>query len=370
MPSSVTIGPAWPMNGPTYNEADLSPILCGMFLASAIQVMSGVLPGGGAFSVTAGAGMSVNVGSGTLVIASSSGVTSGGYIGAVNTVTNLTVTGSDPVNPRVDLICATVNELGSSSSNWELQVIAGTPAPGATLGNLTGAPSLPPDSLPLAYLLVPATSTSVSTGNISDRRVWTAAQGGIVPTASLASAAAELTGYHGLYIHDRNTLRLARLELGSTISQPVLLPFTPQQDRQTTTVSPGPSVGASIVVCSVSVTTDGSTDIEIQVKWPGLYINNSAAFGVYTANLLVRIDGSPVAEIGAPVATNAQNTTGGLTAGGGGFTHVTESGTDRPSAAAHTVDFVMTGFGDGTHSVQMPCAGSAPATLYVRAVPL
>jgi hypothetical protein len=227
--SSVSMGVAWPLNGATYNESDLAPIDTAHLAAGATgsQVMSGVLPGGGALDVTAGSGMTVTVGTGSCAIANSSGSTYGGFLATATSATTLTVSGSDLVNPRVDLICATVNDLGTSSADWVLQIITGTPTGGATLASLDGAPDLPDDSLLLAYLLVPALSSSVSSGNISDQRVFTACQGGIIPVPNLDSGVAALTPYQGTYVHDRQTLRLARLSVSDGVLQPTLLPFAP-----------------------------------------------------------------------------------------------------------------------------------------------
>lgn len=360
MASSVTVGAAWWMDGPTFNGSNLRPIFSGLFAAQAAQCMSGVLPGGGALSVGAGSGMQVTVATGTAVVASSAGVTSAGYVGTVLTSTTLTVTGSDPVNDRIDLVCATFTDVGSSASAWKLQVITGTPAPSPS------APATPSNSLALATVLVPASSSSVSSGNISDQRVFTAMQGGIIPVPNLAGGVSPLTGYQGTYIHDRATTRLARLTTGGAVVQPNLLPFAPQQASRGTNLS---QLSGLATVCSLNVTTDGNTDLEIQVFWAGLSINNSAAFGLYGAEMLASIDGVSVAGAAAPAGTNATGSFGGAAGVGGGFTHVTASGADRPGAGSHVVALEMLAVGDGTHPVVLQCSGF-PATLYVRAAPL
>lgn len=356
MPASVSVGPAWAMDGPTYNGADLRPIFAGLLAAGPIQVMSGVLPGGGALFVTAGSGMTVVVGTGDLVIASSAGVTAGGYLGAVNTSTTLTITGSDPVNPRIDLVCATVSDVGNSSSAWLLQVITGTPS-GSPV-----APSLPANSLALATVLVPANSLSVAGGNVTDQRVFTAMQGGIIPVPNLTTGLAALTPYAGLYVHDEQTGRLVRVSLGGAAQQPQLLPFVPQLARRTTVVG---AVSGSITVLSASVTTDGNTDIEILAKWYAVTIATSGALGTYSANLNLLIDGTQVASVLVPA------TTSGESGPGGSLPHVTSSGIDRPAAGTHTVVLQLQVVnGDGTHQLQVSAGATAPATLYVRPAPL
>lgn len=71
----------------------------------------------------------------------------------------VTATTADGTNPRIDQVIATVNDsqIAGVDNDWVLSVLAGTPTPGATLSNLTGAAALPDRSIVLAYVLVPAT---------------------------------------------------------------------------------------------------------------------------------------------------------------------------------------------------------------------
>lgn len=98
------------------------------------------------------------------------------------------------------------------------------------------APELPASSLALATVLVPASSSSVSSGNITDVRVFTAARGGIIPVPSLTTGPDALTGYQGKMIYDRTTQRYCRLTTGGEVVQPILLPVEPQLASQTGTV--------------------------------------------------------------------------------------------------------------------------------------
>ena len=87
---------------------------------------------------------------------------------------NLSIAAANATNPRVDAVYAQVQDAtyAGSTNAWQLAVATGTPTAGATLSNLTGAGTVPASSLLLAYVLVPASSTSVITANIQDARVF------------------------------------------------------------------------------------------------------------------------------------------------------------------------------------------------------
>src|SRR6185437_8381814 len=78
-----------------------------------------------------------------------------------------TVAASNGTNPRIDAVIAQVEDASYSGSNndWKLAVVTGTPASSPTV------PALPANALVLAYLWIPAASTSVTSGNILDLRV-------------------------------------------------------------------------------------------------------------------------------------------------------------------------------------------------------
>lgn len=80
---------------------------------------------------------------------------------------SLTVAASNATNPRIDVVIAQVEDASYSGSNndWKLAVVTGTAAASPTV------PSLPANALVLAYLWIPASSTSVTAGNILDLRV-------------------------------------------------------------------------------------------------------------------------------------------------------------------------------------------------------
>ena len=81
----------------------------------------------------------------------------------------LVITTADPTNPRIDIVCATVQDsyYSGSADDVILQVVAGTPA-GSPV-----APALPDNSISLATVLVGAGVGNITNANITDTRVLT-----------------------------------------------------------------------------------------------------------------------------------------------------------------------------------------------------
>lgn len=111
--------------------------------------------------------MSVNVAAGQCLISGTQNTTSQGSATCLNDATvNRTIAASDPTNPRIDIVCASVQDAAYSGSNnqWLIQVITGTPAPSPS------APATPANSIVLAQVAVAANATSITSGNITDKR--------------------------------------------------------------------------------------------------------------------------------------------------------------------------------------------------------
>lgn len=357
MTSSVTCGYAAWMDGGTYNGQLLrTNLVAAMALnAPGMALRGGVFPSGGQMIVSAGSGLTVGVATGACLIPSVTGSAYGGYTFSLTSPATLTVATPDPTSPRVDLVCAFATDDGNSTSSCGVEIIAGTPTAGATLGNLNGAPSLPgtpTSALMLGYVLVTPSATSV-TGNVTSNPAETVAQGGILAV----TLGFQPVGYTGMIIFDKPTQRLLHNPAAGP-AQVHVLPFTPQSARQTSPVS-----GLS-TICSVTVTTDGNTDIEIVAKWPSLISTSTSAVSAFLA---LAIDGTQVAAIGAACSNGSPGFSGG-----GNITHITTSGVDRPAAGTHTVvleigNVELSGF---SGNVSVGCSSVLPATLYVRPAPL
>lgn len=120
--------------------------------------------------VAAGTGMTCTISPGEAWVPGGSSSTQGGYYSRVSATDTETISAADPTNPRIDRICLQVNDKAYAGSVDSLVplVVTGVPSAGATLSNLVGAGSVPASALLLANVLVPASSSSISNGNIAN----------------------------------------------------------------------------------------------------------------------------------------------------------------------------------------------------------
>jgi len=153
--------PSWEQNASHPAEND-------RLTTQALWATTGII-GSSSMEVTANSpvGMSVRVASGWAAIVGTTQTNMGTYVAFNDATVTLTITTANPTNPRIDLICATINDsyYSGATDNVAYQVIAGTPA-GSPV-----APSLPANSIALAQVTVSAGATSISSGNIADARV-------------------------------------------------------------------------------------------------------------------------------------------------------------------------------------------------------
>jgi hypothetical protein len=112
-------------------------------------------------------GMSVIVRAGWAAIVGTTQPLMGTYVAYNDGDVGLTITTANATNPRIDLVCVTVNDsyYSGSTDNVVIQVIAGTPA-GSPV-----APATPANSIALAEVYVGASVLSINNGNITDKRV-------------------------------------------------------------------------------------------------------------------------------------------------------------------------------------------------------
>lgn len=137
--------------------------------------------------VTAGAvGLSVDVNSGSALVASDEAGDQGKYRVNLDVPQNSEAfTGggleaADAALPRVDRIVAHAydDEVdGSGTTAFRLEVVTGVPTAGATLANNNGIAALPSNALPLARVLIEATDVSVDPANIADDRPLASGEG-------------------------------------------------------------------------------------------------------------------------------------------------------------------------------------------------
>lgn len=135
-------------------------------------------------------GLSVVVASGWAAIVGTTQANMGTYVGYNDATVILSIATADPTNPRVDLVCMTVQDAYYTGSldNVILQVVAGTPA-GSPV-----APALPANSISLATVAVGAGATAITNANITSTRVLVTTN---IPEVGDISAVVAGTGLSG-----------------------------------------------------------------------------------------------------------------------------------------------------------------------------
>ena len=160
-----------------------SGLINGVKTAAGLVTRGGVALGvGGNLAVTQNGApnMSVNVASGQVYVPGTEGTKQATYSCINDATKNVTITAADGTNPRIDLIVAKVQDTlySGAVNSWSIVVVTGTPA------GSPAAPTAPANSVTLAQILVGAGVTSIVTGNITDRRFYMAAAGGVITCLS------------------------------------------------------------------------------------------------------------------------------------------------------------------------------------------
>jgi hypothetical protein len=135
-------------------------------------------------------GMSVIIAGGWAAIVGTTQANMGTYVGYNDAPTVVAITTANPTNPRIDLICMTVQDAyyTGAQNNVIFQVVAGTPAGSPVV------PSVPANSIALAEVAVAAGALSITTANITDRRVAVTTN---IPESGDISAVIAGTGLQG-----------------------------------------------------------------------------------------------------------------------------------------------------------------------------
>jgi microcystin-dependent protein len=135
----------------------------------------GVFDGLTAVQRVAGANMSVDVNIGRACITGDDAANQGLYIARHTvSVTNVPLSTADPTNPRIDLVGLRVRDaayLGGANSDVILDKVTGTPAASPAV------PATPASFLVLAQIAVAASTASIVTANITDKRIWAGERG-------------------------------------------------------------------------------------------------------------------------------------------------------------------------------------------------
>ena len=181
---TVRTPPSWLQNGshPAENDRLTTQALwatTGIIKSNSLLVHENTPPG-----------LSVVVDSGWAAIVGTTQANMGTYVTYNDASVVLSLNTANPTNPRIDLICATVNDAyyTGSLNNVVLQVVAGTPA-GSPV-----APALPANSITLATVAVGAGATAITNANITDTRVLVTTN---IPESGDISAVNAGTGLSG-----------------------------------------------------------------------------------------------------------------------------------------------------------------------------
>jgi len=301
--------------------------------------------------VSASSGLSVQVAAGYCCVPSPT-ANNGGYIFGTLTAATLTLAAADNSNPRTDLIVARVYDTGNSASYCDVEVVTGTASTPPT------TPSTPSAAIPLATVSVPVAAVALASGAISDQRSYVVAPGGILPITS-PSAAPAVPATQIMYDLSRNLLVQGTGTAGS-VSLLGTGGWSPALAYKSSSVNDSSGKGNLTQVTSVSITTDGATDIEVYYKWPGFYVSASPPLMV---TLSVSIDGTVLDQ--TPVYV--QSSSSGSPGNGGSARYYTSSGQGTtPTAGTHTIAFA---FRSASNSLTTTMAASSSALGILRVSP-
>jgi hypothetical protein len=176
--------PSWLQNGSHPAEND-------RLTTQALWATTGIINSSSlAVTQNSPVGMSVIIAGGWAAIVGTTQANMGTYVGYNDAPTVVAITTANPTNPRIDLVCMTVQDAyyTGSSNNVVFQVVAGTPASSPVV------PSVPANSIALAEVAVAAGALSITTGNITDRRVLVTTN---IPEVGDISAVVAGTGLSG-----------------------------------------------------------------------------------------------------------------------------------------------------------------------------
>lgn len=152
--------PSWLQNGSHPAEND-------RLTTQALWATTGIINSSSlAVTQNSPVGMSVIIASGWAAIVGTTQANMGTYVAYNDAPTVVAITTANPTNPRIDLVCATVQDAyyTGAQNNVVFQVVVGTPASSPVV------PALPANSIALAEVDVAAGALSITSGDITDLR--------------------------------------------------------------------------------------------------------------------------------------------------------------------------------------------------------
>jgi hypothetical protein len=156
--------PSWLQNGSHPAENDR------LTITGTIWQGAGVVDYGDCkINATATPSMAVTMAAGSAIVAGSQTATQGNYIAYNDAQVTTAIATANPSLARIDRVCLVVQDAfygGTANNQIILQVVTGTPS-GSPI-----APAAPANSLTLATVLVAAGVTTITSGAITDTRVF------------------------------------------------------------------------------------------------------------------------------------------------------------------------------------------------------
>jgi len=257
--------PSWLQNGSHPAEND-------RLTTQALWATTGIIKSSSlAVTQNSPVGMSVIIASGWCAIVGTTQANMGTYVSYNDAATVVAITTANPTNPRIDLICATVNDAyyTGSTNNVVFQVIAGTPA-GSPV-----APALPANSISLATVDVAAGALSIVTGNITDTRVLVTTN---IPETGDISAVTAGTGLSG-----GGTSGAVTLSINTAVTADLTTAQTMTNKTLTSPTINGATIATSTLtspIINLGVTTDTSTGYTTVLSDNGKLITLSNASAI------------------------------------------------------------------------------------------
>jgi hypothetical protein len=192
----------WPIDAsagaPAYSGQELRmgtvlPFMVGN--GTSLSARSGVRPSGSLTDLKveaqASPNMTVKVNPGVVVVQGTVSASTGPYTYALDAVKNLTIGAAHATLTRTDLILVRIRDASvDATGNRDGDVIVYAGTAGA------GVPAMPVDAtyFKLAEVTIAALDTAINSGDITDKRVFTAAAGGVVVCLSTAKPATPAPG--------------------------------------------------------------------------------------------------------------------------------------------------------------------------------
>jgi hypothetical protein len=273
--------PSWLQNGSHPAEND-------RLTTQALWATTGIINSSSlAVTQNSPVGMSVIIASGWAAIVGTTQANMGTYVGYNDAATVVAITTANPTNPRIDLICMTVQDAyyTGASNNVIFQVVAGTPAGSPVV------PSVPANSIALAEVAVAAGALSITTGNITDRRVLVTTN---IPetgdiTAVTAGTGLSGGGTSGSVTLAINTAVTADLTTAQTLTNKTLTAPTVTNGTFTTPTLTSPLIDIGVNAKTAAYTTIASDDGKIIPVTSSSTANITLAASLYNVGSQINV---------------------------------------------------------------------------------